>query len=253
MILKSVDIKNFRSYYSNNHVDFSDKLTLLIGDNGDGKTTFFESLEWLFLTAVESKPEENISEKRKSELAPGESDEVSVSLAFEHEGDKELIKRFIFVKNDNGSVSIRNYEFLGYVNNGAERRTENGAALLERCFASEIRRYCMFKGEGNLNIFAREETAIKKLVDTFSVIRQFDELESLTSSCESKSRKLWEDGMKKNDKTSDQAKTLSTKLQYYEDKISSITEEIKIVESEIHKYNDKIGRASCRDRVSVLV
>lgn len=74
MIIKSINIKNFRSYYGDNHVDFSDKLTLLIGDNGDGKTTFFESLEWLFLTAVESKPESNISEKRKSELETGESD-----------------------------------------------------------------------------------------------------------------------------------------------------------------------------------
>ena len=44
MIIKSINIKNFRSYYGNNPVVFSDGLTLIIGGNGDGKTTFFESL-----------------------------------------------------------------------------------------------------------------------------------------------------------------------------------------------------------------
>lgn len=41
MRIKSIDIKNFRSYYGeNNHFEFSDGLTLILGDNGDGKTTF---------------------------------------------------------------------------------------------------------------------------------------------------------------------------------------------------------------------
>ena len=39
MIIKQVIIKNFRSYYGENVFDFSDGLTLIIGDNGDGKTT----------------------------------------------------------------------------------------------------------------------------------------------------------------------------------------------------------------------
>ena len=47
MILKSMNIKNFRSYYGDNTFEFSQGLTLIIGDNGDGKTTFFEALEWL--------------------------------------------------------------------------------------------------------------------------------------------------------------------------------------------------------------
>ena len=40
MIIKKVSINNFRSYYGNNEFEFKDGLTLIIGDNGDGKTTF---------------------------------------------------------------------------------------------------------------------------------------------------------------------------------------------------------------------
>ena len=65
MILKNILIKNFRSYYDENRFEFSRGLTLIIGDNGDGKTTFFEALEWLFDTAHDNIPTNNISEKRK--------------------------------------------------------------------------------------------------------------------------------------------------------------------------------------------
>ena len=52
MVLKELIIRNFRSYYGDsNRFDFNPEgLTLIIGDNGDGKTTFFEALEWLFDT-----------------------------------------------------------------------------------------------------------------------------------------------------------------------------------------------------------
>ena len=52
MILKELTIKNFRSYYGDsNTFQFNPEgLTLIVGDNGDGKTTFVEALEWLFDT-----------------------------------------------------------------------------------------------------------------------------------------------------------------------------------------------------------
>ena len=50
MNIKEITIENFRSYYGKNTIRFNDGLVLFVGDNGDGKTTFFEALEWLFDT-----------------------------------------------------------------------------------------------------------------------------------------------------------------------------------------------------------
>lgn len=80
MIIKSVTINNFRSYYKENTFEFSKGLTLIIGGNGDGKTTFFEALEWLLDTAHETKDPSLISEMRKSELDEDEADTMSVSM-----------------------------------------------------------------------------------------------------------------------------------------------------------------------------
>ena len=79
MIIKEIKITNFRSYYGSNHLSLSKGLTLVIGDNGDGKTTLFEALEWLFDTTGENRKDSHISEKRKSELEIGESDEIITS------------------------------------------------------------------------------------------------------------------------------------------------------------------------------
>ena len=51
MIIKNIHIRNFRSYYGDNSFDFSNGLTLIIGDNGDGKTY----IDFNSITAVDWK------------------------------------------------------------------------------------------------------------------------------------------------------------------------------------------------------
>lgn len=86
MVLKELEIRNFRSYYGDgNRFEFNPSgLTLIIGDNGDGKTTFFEALEWLFDTTGLREKDEifNISEMRKSQMIVGDVDEVRVTIKF---------------------------------------------------------------------------------------------------------------------------------------------------------------------------
>ena len=242
MIIKNVYIKNFRSYYGENRIELSDGLTLIIGGNGDGKTTFFEALEWLMNTSIDGNKPIHISEKRKKELSVGESDETSVSISFEHEGEKELVKRFRFTKNENNSIVINNYEFIGYYTDGGEHRPENGAVLLDKCFESEIRRYCMFKGESNLNIFDREETAVKKLVETFSDIRQFDEMETLAQSFETKTQNVVAKEMQNDKKTKDKAEELNNIINAADNTIKKISDDITNLEQNIKTYTNVINQ-----------
>ena len=47
MKLKKLIIENFRSYYGKKEFVFGDKLNLILGSNGDGKSTLFEALNWV--------------------------------------------------------------------------------------------------------------------------------------------------------------------------------------------------------------
>ena len=239
MKLNKISIKNFRSYYGENCFELSDGLTLVIGDNGDGKTTFFEALEWLFDTSKDNKSESNISEMRKAEMGIGDSDEVSVTMTFDHRGEKEICKKFIFEKDTNGSVRTRDFSFVGYEIVGAERYKRDGKILLESCFDTVIRRYCLFKGERELNVFDNN-TALKTLVDTFSGIKQFDNLVELTTYFEQQSDNLVTKELKKDKKQEEVIKRLEYELSKVQSDISDVRHDISIKEKAVSDYETRL-------------
>lgn len=239
MKLNKIIIKNFRSYYGENCFELSDGLTLVIGDNGDGKTTFFEALEWLFDTSKDNKSESNISEMRKAEMGIGDSDEVSVTMTFDHRGEKEICKKFIFEKDTNGSVRTRDFSFVGYEIVGAERYKRDGKILLESCFDTVIRRYCLFKGERELNVFDNN-TAFKTLVDTFSGIKQFDNLVELTTYFEQQSDNLVTKELKKDKKQEEVIKRLEYELSKVQSDISDVRHDISIKEKAVSDYETRL-------------
>lgn len=190
MIIKDIIIKNFRSYYGENKFTFSDGLTLIIGDNGDGKTTFFEALQWLFETMVERNTIDNASEMRKFKLEIGESDEVYVAMTFDHDGEKSIEKYYTFERTSEKAYSTSKVTFRGYENTNAGRELVDGKVLMNRCFDAFIRRFSMFKGESTLNVF-QDKTALKQLVDKFSDVKKFDDLVNLSAIFEEKSNSAY--------------------------------------------------------------
>lgn len=239
MILKSIKIKNFRSYYSENLFELSDGLTLIIGGNGDGKTTFFEALEWLFNTSTEDIKESNISAKRKSELEIGENDEVLVSVKFEHNGEKEIEKSFTFERISADDFQCRNFNFIGYEISGSERLSRKGRNFLEECFDAAIRKYCLFKGESTLNVFDNP-TALKKLVDTFSGVKQFDDLVELTADFERKSLSAVTREMSNDKKCKLKANELNSHITAISAEIHNLKNDIRTQDEAIHSYAAKL-------------
>ncbi|MDR3341032.1 MAG: AAA family ATPase [Candidatus Symbiothrix sp.] len=211
MKIKEVGIENFRSYYGLNPIKFRDGLTLFIGDNGDGKTTFFEALEWLFDTSTQNKNLQLISAKRLAELTIGEVDNVKVSMIFEHDGEKTIEKSFDFSKRDESNVLTSNYQFRGFDGIGTERVPIEGGRLLDRCFDAAIRKYCLFKGETELNVFNKPD-AMRYLVETFSNIREFDPYVSFSEYAETNSQKALQNALQSDKKNSQKEKILNADI-----------------------------------------
>ena len=136
MIIKSITIENFRSYYGCNQIDLGEGLTLIIGSNGDGKTTLFEALEWLFRTrryldelnrlgrvgGVYAMDEKFISKKKIVELETGKSADVKVSMTYVNRESSVCTteKSFRFTKNQNNTVSLYDFSHKFYVQQGVE-------------------------------------------------------------------------------------------------------------------------------------
>lgn len=241
MTIKEITIKNFRSYYGENRFEFSGGLTLLIGDNGDGKTTFFEALQWLFdvVNTSTGNSIDNVSEMRKSEMSIGESDEVKVSMLFDHDGEKLIEKRFSFEMNPDGKFKPSPVTFRGFEEQGAERLPVDGKNLINRCFDAFIQRFCMFKGESTLDVF-NDKSALKQLVEKFSDIRKFDELVNISARMEEKSDKAYRKECTSDKKIAEQAKTLKYKIERVDADLSNKKKEIKEKEETVSAFSSKI-------------
>lgn len=239
MRIKSLTINNFRSYYGKNEFTFTDGLTLIIGDNGDGKTTFFDALKWLLDPALEKADINNISEMRKLELEIGEVETVLVSMTFDHDGEKMVEKSFIVERQNEDKYITRSFSFKGYETQGAERFQVSGKSLIVRCFDSFIQKYSMFKGESTLNVFD-DPDALKMLVDKLSDIREFDEYVEMTDEFEAKSSTAYEKECKNDKKTEKEAHALESQKAEVNARISNIRRDLRDTEKSADLFASKI-------------
>ena len=259
MIIKELTIENFRSYYGVNTIKFNDGLMLFIGDNGDGKTTFFEALEWLFDTSKQNIDYRLVSEKKIAELPEFENDVLRVSITFDHDGEKIVEKSFSFKKLPSNEIKTSDFQFKGFYDDGAQRIPISGGTLLDRCFEAAIRKYSLFKGEENLNVFNNPD-ALNYLIETFSNIRQFepyftgeDNNQGFMDSAVELSRKAYERAMKADRQNSQQERELKAKMDLFRSKLSSTRQRLKTNRENANNYAIKLDELENSKEASTLL
>ncbi len=237
MIILKLDIENFRSYYKQNSFELTNGLNLIIGSNGDGKTTFYEALEWLFRTDGTNKMDTKfISKKRIEELFANESDDVRVAMSYEHKGKTKILeKMFHFTKSFDGEVSTSNYTFNLIENNGVERVVKDGIRF-DYDLPSEIRKYTMFKGESDLDVF-QNSNALKMLVDTFSDVKDFEAYFAFMEYATQKADQARDNAQKLDKKNTDKITQLNKTIELEKGTLSDIEREINSKENEAVNFD----------------
>lgn len=237
MIIQKIEIQNFRSYYKENSFELIDGFNLIIGSNGDGKTTFYEALEWLFRTDGSNKMDTKyISKKRSEELMPDDSDDVRVAMVYEHNGKiKTLEKMFHFTKSFDGEVGTSNYSFSLIEGNGVERITVDGVRF-DKDLPSEMRKFIMFKGEADLDVL-QSSNAMKLLIDNFSEVRDFDAYFEFMEYATRNANKARDNAQKLDKKNQDRIKDLNRTIEHEKGLLSDIEREIGIKENEAESFD----------------
>lgn len=232
MIIRKIEIQNFRSYYKTSTFELSTGFNLIIGSNGDGKTTLFEALEWLFRTDNTNKMDQNfISKKRIEELFAEGSDDVRVAMTYEHKGSvKTLEKMFHFTKSFNGDISTSNYSFTLTETTGVERVTKDGIRF-DYDLPSELRKYTMFKGESDLDVF-QNSNALKMLVDTFSDVKDFEAYFAFMNYATQKANQARDNAQKADRKNANDIERARRIISDATQALSDIEREIKVKEDD---------------------
>lgn len=263
MIIKKLTICNFRSYYGVKEFVFSNKLNLILGSNGDGKTTFFEALNWV-LTPTEAakqnkeadvKLESLISAKMWRNLPDGESDKVYVSIEITYEAGKftknKIIERCFTVTKKFGRPEISNVYHDSFECRGGRKDKKDmmlrGVLETDAAFPAVIKKYHLFKGEDKLNIFDNKET-LQNLLDLYSDVKDIVPFKQFANYAE----KMAEKAMGTNKaKASKHAKDLedvnkeivqlTKELEKHETRLSSTKKEYEDAEAKLEGLKDDMA------------
>ena len=253
MIIQKIEIQNFRSYYKENSFELINGLNLIIGSNGDGKTTFYDALDWLFRTDGTNKMDTKyISKKRIEELFSGDSDNVRVAMTYEHKGKvKVLEKTFRFTKSFDGEVGTSNYTHSLIETNGVERIVKDGVTF-DRDIPSEMRKFIMFKGEGDLDVL-QSSNALKILVENFSDVKDFDAYFAFMEYAMKKADQARDNAQKNDKKNNDQIKKLNRTIELESATLADISREIKIKENEAVNFDSLLKNIEQSKEASKLL
>lgn len=95
MVIKSLELNNFRQFVGKQTINFSTdpnkKITLVIAESGVGKTTLIQSFQWIFYGQCKYKTP--LNNHIKDSLAPYRDTEVSGVLKLIHKDKEYTIKR----------------------------------------------------------------------------------------------------------------------------------------------------------------
>ena len=112
MLLKSIKLENFRQFI-NGQIDFStdpnQNVTLIIGENGTGKTTFAQAFFWC-LYGETSFMDKNLLNRNVSErMTPDQKETVKVVLELLHgSAEYEIIREQDYKKSYSNKVMSTN-------------------------------------------------------------------------------------------------------------------------------------------------
>lgn len=250
MIIKRIVVENYLCYYGSNSFELSDGLNIVLGENGEGKTKFFEAVDWL-LNGDERNLDTLVSAKKLSEVEVGESFVTKILMEVSHAGEKKIIsKSFKATKSVDGICSVSNYLVDGIVeNNAGERDRVDGKRLLDQIFPFQIRKYSMFKGEAELNIFENPDALIN-LINVFSQAKVYGKysekalfLREAAETALNKTVLSNNRNKQKYDAVLSDLKDLQRKKGALEDRRDVAKEEIKSLEKKIREAESHVNNA----------
>ena len=127
-------------------------------------------------------------------------------------------------------------------NNLGERTQVDGQALLDRIFPFQIRKYSMFKGEAELNIF-ENDSALTNLINLFSEAKHYDKYSEKGALLREKAEKAVEDSSKLDKKNEALYRRLEGEILQLEREKEKYKVHLNATEDEIKKIEENLQDA----------
>lgn len=169
MLLRTIELKNFRQFVDEK-IDFSvnaeKNVTIIIGENGTGKTTFAQAFFWCFYGETGFTDKSVINRQIFEQMPPDVPKDVSVSIKLLH-GDVEytLTRSQTYKKAYSGKLQVDNTKLViakkGVDGNTSYVEPQKNEAEINQILPKDLAPYFFFDGE-KIEKMSREITGNKK-------------------------------------------------------------------------------------------
>ena len=116
MIIKKMKLQNFRQYIDDEikfAVDEEKNVTVIMGDNGTGKTTLAQAFQWALYGKTNFQIHELLNRTVREKMGTGEKKEVSVLLDIMYNNTEYTVRRIQgYFKNANQKIEERQGKFV---------------------------------------------------------------------------------------------------------------------------------------------
>ncbi len=189
MLLQSIKLKNFRQFRDES-ITFADgengkNVTIILGENGTGKTTFAQAFFWCLYGETEFVDKSMINKSVANDMLTGQEEKVRVELNLNHgENFYTLVREQSYTKDKSGKVKAGNTAFdikrRGRSGNtkiikATERETEVRSIL-----PKELSRYFFFDGE-RIERMSKDISNKKKAIEFADAVRSLLGLKGMES------------------------------------------------------------------------
>lgn len=252
MLLKSIRLENFRQFCDSS-IDFATcengkNVTIIIGENGTGKTTFAQAFFWCLYGDTEFSDKILINKIVADEMLPGDVEKVKVTLELWHgELFYTLIREQEYKKIFSNTVKAQNSRFnISRKDKSGETRYVEYHELeseVQQILPRELSRYFFFDGE-RIERMSKDISAGTKSTDFADAVQGLLGLKAIRSAIDhfNPRSKYGVIGSYENSFDSSSNKT----IQQYTDKINSVKEKIVNLTTSIDELKNQIEMAEKR-------
>lgn len=246
MIIKSISIENFQSYYEKQTIEFSEGLNLIIGKGGKGKSKLFNAFYWvlfgkIYITDVgwvttdglpfsaQHRMQKHQFVNKRALVKANESERISTTVVMElidDKGDLFEIERSVITTKG----SMEDWKSSQYAETTPStlkvsydsptgtvvKHSETAEGIILSLFPDGIRDYIWFQGESldDLIDFKNRET-LKKAVKHISYFPYYEKLAEIIRFSKESIQRRERASIKKANEHNDEVKSLVRDIEKY--------------------------------------
>ena len=247
MKIKYIELKNFRQFKDLRlefSTDTSKNVTIVMGNNGTGKTTLAQAFSWCLYGETSFKIKKVLNKEVEENLKINYGVSVVVKIGLEHnESPYEIIRTQNYNKKANGNIGYDNAEIkiLTKTKDGIIKNVSEWERELNKILPKEMAKYFFFDGE-RIEKMSKEVQDGRKSYEFANAVRGLLGLSVIISAL---------DHLNPNYKRSvvgvyeaSYNESSNQKVREYSEKFFKLKDELQKIEIRLNEINDEEERAT---------